>query len=739
MTLIGLGSLNIILVNMTDKNDKAIAPKADSGLWLDVAIIGVVALALRLVHLYAAAASPIFGYLTFDSIYYHTIAQYMAAGEQLGHEGVFKAPLYGMLIALNYGIFGINIFSTLFLQNILGTISCLLVYAIGRSIFPRRIALTAGLLAAACGTMIYFDSEVLPVSLTITFLLLSLWLLLMYGGSRNIFYLIGSALACSIGTYLLPEILLLIPAAMYWLVRQRDPGPVSRVHLLVFAAIVVLSLVPLQIRNQSIGRETIPLVTDVGLRLAVANSPTSTGRDLTLPNSDEEFGESYLSAVEAANRTNGREVPLENFGGFWFGQALKYIFGNPIDWAKLELRKLGLLLSGYEIALDKPIYFFAEQSPVLRWLLWEGMLSFPLGLLMPLALLTFFTGRGWTSGERLVLLSAIAWVVAVLVFSPFSHQRLPLVPLVIILAAAGFWGLVGFLRNGDYRRFYRNLAVFAVGLVVVNGVIYIANPDVRVNSKLEGHLFTANALLTAGQPQEAQLEFEQALRQDSRSPRPYSGIAGILLRQGSDSLAVLNYMRAAGLAPEDDRPYKGVVSSLKRRQKVTELNQTLVEVIRLFPKARWAYVEYADLHMRLKEYTQAADIYEEAFQADSTYFDAIFRRAECYLLGDMRQEAEVEFKRFLEYIPSSIEAHANLGQVYARQRRLDLAQEQFEFVRRIQPYNPASYFNLSSLALQRNEFDRSHAYLDTARMLNPQFPGLDLMHRMIDSLRTAQN
>lgn len=705
--------------------------------WTDVAIVFAVALVARLTHLYASAASPIFSYLTFDSIYYHTIAQYLSHGAELGHEGVFKAPLYGLFIALNYKLLGANLFLPLLLQNVFGAISCGLIYLIATRVYSRPVALIAGLCAALFGPLIYFDSEVLPTSLTIVLALTAIWAMIMFETSRRWVYPLAAGAALAVAAANAPEVLVLAVVLFIWLIRLRTPDRVNRGQIVAFALAVILPLVPILIRSYEIGRETVPFLTDVGVRLAVANNPDADGRDFRLPHSVDEPGQSYLNAVNAANRTNGREVPLQNFGSFWAGRALASVSAHPVDWLKLELRKLALLISGYEIALDKPLYYYAQQSPVLSWLLWDSGIAFPLGIILPLALLAALGPRQSRQGQFPLQALAVVFAAAVLIFSPFSHQRLPAIPAVIIWGAAGIWGMVTLVRAGDFRRFYGNLVLFVIAFAAVNGIIYAFGPEVRINSELEGRVYTGNAYLTANVMEPARLEFEEAAKADPRSPRPHSGLASVYMRLGNDSLAMLSSLRAAGLAPSDDRPYRFIVNSYKRRNKVTDLNTLLYNLMREFPKANWVFDEYADLHRRLREYTQVADIYERAYQADTTYFDAIFRKAETYLLADMRQDAEEEFRRYLSFMPSSIEAQANLGQVYARQRKLDLAEAQFELVRRAQPFSPASYFNLASLSLQRSDFLRAHAYLDTARMLNASFPGLDALHQMIDSLQTA--
>ncbi len=374
----------------------------------------------------------------------------------------------------------------------------------------------------------------------------------------------------------------------------------------------------------------------------------------------------------------------------------------------------------------------------LQILLFDRFIAFPFGLILPLALMAPLAARGFQRRQGLLIGAATGLVVVSLFFNAFAFQRILFVPFVIIWAAAGFWGLVALYQKQEFRRFYVWLPALLVAIIVVNGLGKIPGLVPTTDSEFEGKMYVANALLTANRLDDAKSNYEAALRLEPRSPRAYNSLANIYSQQGNDSLAMVFYNRAMGVEPSDDRPLRSIASILKRRQKIGELNNLLVGAMRNFPKANWAYREYALLHIRLEEFTQAADIYERSFAADSTDFESIFLKGETYLMADMRQEAETEFLRYLQYAPNSVPARANLGQVYARQRRIDEARREFEYVREQQPGNPATYFNLASLHYQTNDYARATSYLDTATAIDRSFPGLEEMRSMIDSARANQ-
>lgn len=251
-------------------------------------------------------------------------------------------------------------------------------------------------------------------------------------------------------------------------------------------------------------------------------------------------------------------------------------------------------------------------------------------------------------------------------------------------------------------------------------------------------MFTGSAYYSTGKYADAEQDFYKAAMLNPRSAAVFTNLGNACARQSKDSLAVDYYRRATAVDPNDDRPKKAMAENYRKRNRIKELADLAVTEIKKNPKAAWAYHEYAYVHIKLEEYTLAADLYEKAFVADTTDYGAIFLRAGCYLAADMRMEAAEQYQRFLKYVPNSVEAYANLGQVYARQNKLDLALEQFQRVAGMQPQNPAGYFNLASTYLQMRNFDKADEMLSKTESLDPDFPGIADVRQMIANERAGK-
>ncbi|HEY1913231.1 MAG TPA: hypothetical protein VGG73_20060, partial [Vicinamibacterales bacterium] len=74
----------------------------DVGNWRHSLTIFLVALSVRLVHVWQLRASPFFAILMGDSHGYDEWAQRIAAGDWLGHDVFYQAPLYPYVLGVIY-------------------------------------------------------------------------------------------------------------------------------------------------------------------------------------------------------------------------------------------------------------------------------------------------------------------------------------------------------------------------------------------------------------------------------------------------------------------------------------------------------------------------------------------------------------------------------------------------------------------------------------------------------------
>jgi tetratricopeptide (TPR) repeat protein len=84
-------------------------------------------------------------------------------------------------------------------------------------------------------------------------------------------------------------------------------------------------------------------------------------------------------------------------------------------------------------------------------------------------------------------------------------------------------------------------------------------------------------------------------------------------------------------------------------------------------------------------------------------------------------DAEAHYREALRLRPDFADAHANLGVLLARQRRLDEAAEHFAAALRLAPRNARTHANFGILLAEQGKLTESKAHYHEALRLDPSF------------------
>ena len=107
-------------------------------------LIVLAAWAVRLIYIAQIRKAPYFDVPLIDGANYFHMASLIASGDLLGGPRVFwQPPLYPYFLAALLSVVGRRMGIVYAIQAAIGSLSCLLVYAIGRRLFSERAALCA--------------------------------------------------------------------------------------------------------------------------------------------------------------------------------------------------------------------------------------------------------------------------------------------------------------------------------------------------------------------------------------------------------------------------------------------------------------------------------------------------------------------------------------------------------------------------------------------------------------------
>ncbi len=414
---------------------------------------------LRAIVVVSTRDDPVFRVPYLDGAFYHVWARSLVEGHGDFQGPYFLAPLYPHALAAWYRIFGPSLMAVRVAQTILGVADVILILVAARRLFGRNASLWAASLFALQGTLVFYEGLLVLEPLLVT-LTLAGFVVLVVGPSPRAWGATVAGVLFGLATLARGTALLVLPWALWFTGRAR----VRNAVLLSVAWLAVL--VPVLVRNAREGGSFV-LTTNAGVNFYAGNAPGANGRFrqppgvqfFTAPLAHAEL-QGELPAALAARALTVEAVagtPQAADSGAWLSRAWEWMRTHPGEFLALELRKIGLVLQGREIAQIESVPFHRERLAVLR------LFFVNLSLVLPLAALGLWCARSPSSAQRSLARGVlIATLLPCVVFFVTARYRLPAVPFLTLFAGAGAAQLVEWAR----RRQVRALLVAVVFCVV---------------------------------------------------------------------------------------------------------------------------------------------------------------------------------------------------------------------------------------------------------------------------------
>lgn len=549
--------------------------------WVLAVALGLFALAMRAVYLYQLRSSPLSELLMGDAKAYNDWALRLAAGDWVGSEIFYQAPLYPYFLGVIHKLFGPGLLPVRIVQALMGAAACVMLARAGRSFFSPAAGWAAGLLLAVYPTAIFFDG-LIQKSVLDTFLIASL--LCVMGLIRErvegnddastepnasqappessprrrtaLGWWIAAGAVLGLLMLSRENALVLVLAVAAWaalglgrrgegLPGEGRRGIARRVAWgLCLALGLAIILAPVAVRNKVVGGEFHLTTSQFGPNFYIGNNPAADGvyRPLRAGRGTAEF--ERTDAVELAQRAMGRTLSPKEVSDYWAGEAMKYIRAQPRAWVKLLGLKAMLTVNAVELGDTEDQYTYAEASSLLR----------VLGVVLHYGTLVPFAAAGvvlaWPRRREAwpLLFMAGAYGSSVVLFYVFARYRYPLTPFLLLFAAAALvrgWGALREKRWGALV--LAGIAAIGAGVLVnwpMGPVMSVA--WIRASSENNIGAYLARQFQRYD---EAATHYEAALRFKPDYDEAHNNLAVALARRGDHQGALYHYARALEINP----------------------------------------------------------------------------------------------------------------------------------------------------------------------------------------------
>lgn len=676
--------------------------------------IFLLSLVVRLLHLWQIRPAPFFDLLMGDAQSYHAWAQQIAAGDVIGSEVFYQAPLYPYFLGLVYAVLGDGPMVVRLCQAVVGSLSCVLLAFAGWRLFSKPVGIVAGVMLACYAPAIFFDGLVQKSVLDVFLLCLLLALLsrLMGEPDRRWSWLgVGLTLGCLVLTR--ENAMVFAGAIALWLLWHQRHLATRRFVLVGFlAAGLAIVLLPVATRNRVVSGEFYLTTSQFGPNFYIGNNQNASGtyEPLRVGRGDPRY--ERQDATDLAEQATGRRLTPGGVSRYWTRRTLDYIWTQPGDWLQLMGRKLMLAWNAAEVADTEDQLSYADWSFLLR----ASGSVWHFGVLAPLAL--FGVWATWPRRADLTLLYLLlaAYTVALVAFAVMARYRYPLVPFLMLFASAGVVNIGQILRTRPPQHLAWAGAATLVLAVVSNWPMYsmaemraVTDSNVGTELQAQGDVDDAIAL------------YRDVLARDPEDALAYSNLGTALAAAGELDDAIVQYRRALDLAPNDADSHYNLANVLSVQGRFADAASSFRAALQIDPGFADAHVNLGTALAALGQLDDAASHYRRGAELAPDAVEPL-RNLGLLVAGQGAfDDAIALFRQALAIDPDFADAHRNLGAALQRTGAVDDALTHFRRAAELSPESASAQNDLGMALAEQEALDEAAARFRRAIEIDATF------------------
>ena len=670
-------------------------------------ILGIAFLVRAVILLQLSENHPAFDQPIVDSRWHYLWAQKIAAGDWLGREVFYRAPLYPYLLALWMKVFGDGLWPIRLMQAFVGGLTAGLTFLIGVKAFGRRAGIIAGLVTALYGTLIYYETELLIEAIAVPLGLWAIWLAMDESSrpSPRLTRWFGVGVVVGLFAIARPNILPVVPAFWWWAwppsAISRSSGLAGRIKgPLILTLGVLVPIIPVTVRNYVVAQDAVLISYQGGVNLWLGNNPNADGLTMQMPeialDESVEWNEFVRTTDSIASSLAGRPLHASEISSFWTGRALGWMVDNPMTAVAGWLKKAWYFFGGFEVSDQTDIYAYSDYSSLLNILISHPLIYIPFGLIAPLGLLGLVLAWRKSDQTRPLVGFVVLYALTVILFLATARHRLPVVPIFIVCAAAAVVQFGRALRSGNLKAIALPVFLLAAFLAVLNQ----RTVERMMSNPAFLHYQMALAYERKSDYESAVLEYEKALVVEPNHLASRKNLAYALVRMGSYDSAVavsFSYLRHR---QQDAEAYNNIGLAYLGQGDTTRAEGSFRVAIRNNPNLPQPYLNLAEIASARNDAGSAVGHYRDAINADSTFAGAYSGLAIIYAGVSNFVVAESLLTTGLRHSPDHAILQANLGSLYLKMQRPEDAVAPLERAVFWQPHASAVRINLAVAYLQ---------------------------------------
>ncbi len=716
-------------------------------------LVFAVALVIRLIYLLESCDNPTFSAPIADAQNYELMVRQLIENKALTSDFFWQPVFFPCFLTVVYTLFAKTIVAAKALGILLGSVTCVLTYFLGRHVFDRKTGIVAGLITAVYGPLIFYEAELLATGWATFWSVATILLFLRAANSRSLGWCAALGVCGALAVLTRPTFLPFGVIGCVWLgLTLRRGGLTGRKLLPRLGAIVggyVVVTLPVALQNWSHTGHFGIMPANGGINVYMGNNLDSARTEATRP---------WREYEELRDLPNQHGIGDDQYDGsqYFYRETMSYVLHHPLHFAGGVVRKTIQFLTTREIPSYEDIYLQRRWSGVLTILAWRiGKFGFPFGVLLPAAVVGLvFT---WRRIPFPMMLFLVLYPASVILAHVTGRYRIPIIPVAAVVAAAGGLAALERARAGGWRRVLPAASIalgvalacswagpFRMETVTSEADMHMSlgeyyrkrsappeqvlphyqealrlNPDFleahtqmghilleqrRVEESLAhyrevrriapdfvgGHDNLVRALGKAGQTDEALAQWSEWADAHPDSAHARCGLAGALSTAGRPGEAVTEYRRALAIEPDDAVTHFNLGVVLAQVGEAEDAIAEYREAVRLDQRHIDGHYNLAIALAAQGLFDEALSAYQDVIALEPSHFGARYNLANTLLRAGRTQEAEQAYRAALRINPAYVNAYVNLGVALEEQGKRTEAANAFQEALRRQPANTAA-------------------------------------------------
>lgn len=641
-------------------------PKTLQLLWLGWLIT-------RIGHLIVIYDTPITKILTIDAAHYHDLAKQFAE-KGWGDTVWFMNPGYPTFVGILYWLIDSSPFMVMVIQTFLEGVALWMMLQTARMLLTESAARLVMLFWLGYALFPYYNGTLLTPSLIITLTSATIYFFVRGQIEQKLilYFLSGVMIGATILCRPIP--LLLLPILfIYFLLNKNEVKRFSKLFCIYIGVFIIVF--PFTLRNYLVSGQFILSQTSGGVVFWIGNNENANGLYyeapfLTSAEPSQEEADFRKTASQLANR----ELSSAEASRFWAKQAFNWIISHPMDFLKLQAKKL--LYWGNHVEAPNNITFYVVQgfSPFVKYLpiRWSVLMIFFLVGLWAI----------WKNKTSWVipLFILLTYFLANQIFYSASEYRIAAAPVMILLAVAALQFLWRMLLNNKMN-------LFMVGVMLLTpGFLWAHYTNLTIQSLKNVKMDYFNWAQTAyrmGLTYEAIQYYHQALAIDPFFWEGHYQLAMTLYELGFEDQAREEFARIGLTGPElifesETSIPQDTTGKVNKEQLEKLYHKMLKETYGT--KRVPLLIGLGSLLQEKNQLKQAKMYLEEAYSIDSTKSEISVRLAQIDMAENKFEDALQKVERVLEVQADNVLANLLKYQLLKLLNKENEAKEQLELM-----------------------------------------------------------